>query len=213
MAAGSAPPPDPPHPGSAPTARATDKVALRRTLRAARAARPAQAGLAEAAALSEAVCSLPEVRGAARVAAYVSRPLEPSTAVLLDRWRTEGRPVLLPVVLPDLDLDWALDDAGHRPGLLPGVHEPGGLRLGPAAVASADVVVVPALAVDRGGHRLGQGGGSYDRALARVGPRTLVVALVHPGELVSERLPTEAHDRRVDVVVTAEECWRVTAPG
>jgi len=39
------------------------------------------------------------------------------------------------------------------------------------------------------------------------------VALVHPGELVSEPLPTEAHDRRVDVVVTAEECWRVTAPG
>lgn len=189
------------------------KTAWRRDLRARRREAGAPAVQAQAEALRDRVCGLPEVQGARRVAAYVSGPLEPATTALLDRWREEGREVLLPVVLADLDLDWALDDAAHRPGLLPGVHEPSGERLGLDAVGTASVVVVPALAVDRGGRRLGQGGGSYDRALARVGEGALVVALVHPDELVAGPLPTEAHDRRVDVVVTAREVLRVSRPG
>jgi 5-formyltetrahydrofolate cyclo-ligase len=63
------------------------------------------------------------------------------------------------------------------------------------------MVVVPAVAVDARGVRLGRGGGSYDRALARVAPDTLVVALLHDGEVVEE-LPYEPHDRRVDAVIT-----------
>lgn len=187
------------------------KSALRLELRARRrgAARPA----ADAERLADHVCALPEVQRASRVAAYVSAPHEPPTTQLLDRWRQEGRAVLLPVVLADLDLDWALDDDAHRPGLLRAVHEPAGERLGVDAVRGADVVVVPALAVDRAGRRLGQGGGSYDRALARVAPHALVVALVHPDELVDGPLPTEAHDRRVDVVITAHEVVRVSPRG
>lgn len=187
------------------------KSALRRELRAARrgSVRPPE----DAAALRDVVSALPEVQHASRLAAYVSAAHEPPTTALLDRWRQEGRAVLLPVVLPDLDLDWALDDAAHRPGLLRAVHEPAGERLGVDAVRGADVVVVPALAVDRAGRRLGQGGGSYDRALARVAPHALVVALVHPDELVDGPLPTEPHDRRVDVVVTAREVVRVSAAG
>ena len=69
------------------------------------------------------------------------------------------------------------------------------------AVARADLVVVPALAVDRYGFRLGRGGGSYDRALARVSASTLTVALLHDGELL-DRLPAEPHDRPVRAVVT-----------
>ncbi|HEX3004165.1 MAG TPA: 5-formyltetrahydrofolate cyclo-ligase [Angustibacter sp.] len=187
------------------------KAALRRAARARR--RSASLRPADAEALRDLVCALPEVQRASRVAAYVSGPLEPPTAPLLDRWRQEQRAVLLPVVLPDLDLDWALDDAAHRPGLLAGVHEPSGERLGVDAVRGADVVVVPALTADRAGRRLGQGGGSYDRALARVAPHALVVALVHPDELVAGPLPTEAHDRRVDVVVTAREVVRVSPRG
>ena len=65
--------------------------------------------------------------------------------------------------------------------------------------AKADVVLAPALAVDRTGARLGRGGGSYDRALARVRPDALVVALLHDGELLppGQTVPTEPHDRRV----------------
>ncbi|HEX5541709.1 MAG TPA: 5-formyltetrahydrofolate cyclo-ligase [Micromonospora sp.] len=111
--------------------------------------------------------------------------------------------LLLPVLRADLDLDWA---AYPGPGALVatgrGMREPAGKRWGVEAVAAAELVVVPALAVDQRGIRLGRGGGSYDRALARVGAGTLTVALLHDGELV-ESLPAEAHDRPVDAVITA----------
>jgi 5-formyltetrahydrofolate cyclo-ligase len=68
------------------------------------------------------------------------------------------------------------------------------------AIASADVVLVPALAVDGLGNRLGRGGGSFDRALARVGPLIPVIALLYDGELV-ERVPVEEHDTPVRGVV------------
>ncbi len=139
------------------------------------------------------------------VAGYVPVGPEPGGPGLPDALAgmlsPDGR-VLLPVVLPDLDLDWA---AYHGPySLTPGPHglrEPSGRRLGPDSVATAEMVVVPAVAVDARGNRLGRGGGSYDRALTRVPAQTLVVALLHDGEVVEE-LPDEPHDRRVDAVIT-----------
>jgi len=139
------------------------------------------------------------------VAGYVPIGAEPGGPGLPDALAgmvsPEGR-VLLPVVLPDLDLDWA---AYHGPySLTPGPHglrEPSGRRLGPDSIATADMVVVPAVAVDARGARLGRGGGSYDRALARVPPETLVVALLHDGEVIEE-VPDEPHDRRVGAVIT-----------
>ncbi len=157
------------------------------------------------------VRALPEVAPGAVVAAYVARPGEPSTQALLASWREERRTVLLPVVRPDLDLDWAVDDASRRPGEVVDTLEPDGDRLGPDALQRAAVVVVPALAVDGRGTRLGQGGGSYDRALARAADDALVVALLHDGELVGEDLPAEPHDRPVDVVVTPTAVVRLTA--
>ncbi|HEX5595038.1 MAG TPA: 5-formyltetrahydrofolate cyclo-ligase [Micromonosporaceae bacterium] len=140
------------------------------------------------------------------VTGYVPVGSEPGGADLPDAivaaLAGEGE-LLLPVLRKDLDLDWA-SYAG--PGTLVaagrGMREPVGGRRGVAAVATADLVVVPALAVDHRGVRLGRGGGSYDRALARVGSGTLIVALLHDGELV-ERLPAEPHDRPVDAVITA----------
>jgi 5-formyltetrahydrofolate cyclo-ligase len=127
------------------------------------------------------------------VAAYVSGGTEPGTRALL-----EALPdVLLPVLLPDGDLDWARYDGALVPGRR-GLLEPPGPRLGPAAVAACPVVVVPALSVDRRGTRLGRGGGSYDRALTRTTGR--VLAALHDGELVA-RLPAEPHDRPVHAVV------------
>jgi 5-formyltetrahydrofolate cyclo-ligase len=110
--------------------------------------------------------------------------------------------LLLPVLLPDLDLDWApyregepLVAAGR------GLRQPAGPRLGVDAVSAAALVIVPAVAVDGRGVRLGRGGGSYDRALTRVDPDALVVAPLHDGELV-DALPAEPHDRRVHAVIT-----------
>lgn len=145
------------------------------------------------AALAEAVAALPV--GAA-LAAYVGVGTEPSTDALLSAWR--GRTVLLPVLLPGGDLDWAEHDGRFVAGRH-GLREPAGPRKGRDALATCALVVVPALAVDRSGTRLGRGGGSYDRALTRT--RALVVAALHVGELIDGALPREAHDRPVDAVV------------
>ncbi len=130
------------------------------------------------------------------VAAYASVGTEPATDDLLAALRGAARTVLLPRLLADGDLDWAAYDGDLRPGPR-GLREPAGPALGPDAVAECVLVVVPALAVDRAGTRLGRGGGSYDRALART--TGLVVAALHAGELV-DRLPVEPHDRPVHAV-------------
>ena len=119
------------------------------------------------------------------------------------RWSSAGIAVLLPVV-PERPgaLDWARysgpDDVA--PGPL-GLRQPTGPRLGPAAVAAAGLVLVPALAVDRSGIRLGRGRGYYDRTLPTVRPGTPVVAVVRDEELV-ERLPADRHDVPVDAALT-----------
>jgi 5-formyltetrahydrofolate cyclo-ligase len=136
------------------------------------------------------------------VAAYWALPGEPPTAPLIAALRRRGRRVLLPVLRPDGDLDWAAyDDTRSLAAAARGLAEPVGNRLGLGAVRDADVVVAPGLAVGADGIRLGRGGGSYDRALARVVPPTLVVCLLWDGELL-DVVPTAPHDRPVDVAVT-----------
>ena len=133
------------------------------------------------------------------VAAYVPLLDEPGWGCLLES--LSGSRVLLPVLLDDLDLDWA-EYAGPT-SLVPigrGLRAPEGSRLGTAAIATASLVIVPAVAVDHAGVRLGRGGGSYDRTLTRLGESALVVALLYDGELV-ERLPAEPHDSRVHAVI------------
>jgi 5-formyltetrahydrofolate cyclo-ligase len=134
------------------------------------------------------------------VAAYASIAGEPPTGPLLAALGRRVR-VLLPVLLDDGDLDWAL--AGGGP-LVPGrasTSAPGGARQGRDAVASAAAVVVPGVAGDPQGGRLGRGGGSYDRALARVPAGVPVVLLLFDDEVV-DAVPTEPHDRSVTHVVT-----------
>ncbi len=144
----------------------------------------------------------PEVRDAATVAAYVSIGSEPGTSWLLDGLRAAMKRVLLPVLLPDGDLDWAAYTGASAlsPGRL-GLLEPTAPRLGVDAVARADVVLVPGLAASPSGRRLGRGGGSYDRALARVPVGTFTCVLLHDGEADLD-VPTEPHDRAVVAVAT-----------
>ncbi|HEY8478301.1 MAG TPA: 5-formyltetrahydrofolate cyclo-ligase [Spirillospora sp.] len=152
--------------------------------------------------IRDALLSVPEVEMAGTIAAYVSIGTEPDTRSLLFALWKRGAYVILPRLLPDGDLDWASYEGPDS--LVPGARgclEPSEPSRGTDAVASADVVLVPALAVDRTGMRLGRGGGSYDRALARVGPAILTVAPLYDAELVSE-VPSEPHDQRVRAVVT-----------
>ncbi|MFK4119147.1 5-formyltetrahydrofolate cyclo-ligase [Streptomyces longwoodensis] len=160
-------------------------------------------------ALAEHALELPELAHAHTVAAYVSVGTEPGTLALLDALRARGARVLLPALLPDNDLDWgAYAGEGSLARVQHGgrmaLFEPAGARLGPDAVTQADVVLLPGLAADARGMRLGRGGGSYDRVLARLeraGARPALVVLLYDTEVV-ESVPAEPHDRPVHAVVT-----------
>lgn len=182
------------------------KPRLRAELLGRRAAMPPGARTAAGRSIRDALLSVPEVEMAGTIAAYVSVGAEPDTRGLLFALWKRGTYVLLPRLLPDGDLDWASYEGPDS--LVPGPRgclEPSEPPRGTGAVASADVVVVPAVAADRTGLRLGRGGGSYDRALARVGPAILTVALLYDGEIVQAPLPAEPHDQRVRAAVTPAE--------
>jgi 5-formyltetrahydrofolate cyclo-ligase len=180
----------------------TTKLALRDQLLTARRRLPLTVLGERARALADHLMEAPEVRRAATVAAYVSVSSEPGTGPLLDRLAAAGKRVILPLVQPDLDLEWAAYDGPDalrtaRRGLL----EPTGPSLGHDAVSTADAVLVPGLAVARDGTRLGQGGGCYDRALARVPAGTFVCVLLNSEEVLGS-VPRDDHDRAVAAVAT-----------
>ena len=178
------------------------KLALRDQLSTAR----NRLGVAEVGAaargLAEVLSAAPEVRRAASVAAYVSIGNEPGTGPLLDRLVAAGKRVILPVLLPDGDLDWSVyagQDSLVRARL--GLLEPTGPTLGVDAIGTPDAVLVPGVAVARDGMRLGRGGGSYDRALGRVPVGTFTCVLLYDGEVGIE-VPREPHDRAVSAAAT-----------
>jgi 5-formyltetrahydrofolate cyclo-ligase len=179
---------------------AAEKAALRRRLLADRARLSPDQRAAAARALRDAVLELPQVQMAGTIAAYYSLSSEPDTHGLVYALWKRGGYVLLPLLRPDADLDWASYEGPDslRPGPR-GLAEPAEPPRGTDAVARADLVLVPALAVDRGGVRLGRGGGSYDRALARVAPGIPTIALLYDGELLDE-VPADDHDQRVRLV-------------
>ena len=179
---------------------AAEKAALRRRLLAGRARLSADQRAAAARALRDAILELPQAQMAGTIAAYYSLASEPDTHGLVYALWKRGSYVLLPLLRPDADLDWASYEGPDslRPGPR-GLAEPAEPPRGMGAVARADLVLVPALAVDRGGVRLGRGGGSYDRALARVGPGIPTIALIYDGELLDE-VPADDHDQRVRLV-------------
>jgi len=192
----------PHHPGEG---TADLKADLRGTHLARRRARPAAERAAAAAAVTTAL--LRGLRGARTLAAYVPEVTEPGYGRLPAAYTQLGARVLLPVVPAEgRQLGWAVDTGRLAPGRF-GIPEPLGPRLGPTAIGTAEVVVVPALAVARDGVRLGRGGGYYDRALAHVRRDAVLVAVVFDDELVDE-LPAELHDLRVTAVVTPGGGWQ-----
>ncbi|ARD41124.1 5-formyltetrahydrofolate cyclo-ligase [Actinomyces gaoshouyii] len=151
--------------------------------------------------------ALQAVEGMGTIAAYVSVGNEPCTRLLLEHLEVEDRVVLLPVLGPHLSRCWGrftgtADLAERAPGRPP---EPGGDPLPAEAVADVDALLIPALAIDRAGNRLGQGGGWYDRVLPLRREGALVLAMVYDDELTPSPLPTEPHDQRVDAVITPEQ--------
>jgi 5-formyltetrahydrofolate cyclo-ligase len=135
------------------------------------------------------------------VCAYVPIGAEPGSPAMLDALVDLGLRVLLPVTHADQPLCWG----DYRPGELVdaafGLREPAAPHLEPDAVALAQVILVPALAVDRRGVRLGRGAGFYDRSLQLAAPGVRLVAVVRDDELV-DRLPAERHDVQMTHALT-----------
>jgi 5-formyltetrahydrofolate cyclo-ligase len=192
---------------AAPPHKPPDKQALRRQLRAQRRSlAPQRDRGADAHAIAAATGALletltrppsgagerPAFDGPPCVAIYRSLPSEPPTHALAEVLNARSVRVIVPETLPDLDLEWheLLADGSEGP------------RLGLTGIAAAGLILAPALSVDHTGTRLGQGGGCYDRALARRRSDAVIIAIVNNEEYVGSTLPCNAHDVRVDAVIT-----------
>jgi 5-formyltetrahydrofolate cyclo-ligase len=176
------------------------KIAMRDRLLAVRRSMTTSDRQSASASLQAALLALVRAHQPSTIAAYVPVGSEPGGSDLPSALASTGRRLLLPVLLDSGDLDWAAY-AGSLSAGPRGLRQPTGERLGVDAVREASLVIVPALAVDRSGVRLGRGGGSYDRVLARLDRLTLTAALLYDGELV-ESVPAEPHDRTVQAAIT-----------
>lgn len=148
-------------------------------------------------------CALTGVHAAATVCAYFPTPTEPGSPAMLDALCGIGLRVLLPIVADGpRPLGWAAYTGPESLVIGPlGIRRPTGLDLGPSVIREAALVIVPALAVDRNGVRLGRGAGWYDRSLPLARPGTALLAVVRDEEVVDE-LPCEPHDVLMTGVVT-----------
>ncbi|WP_052024841.1 5-formyltetrahydrofolate cyclo-ligase [Austwickia chelonae] len=204
-----------PHPAElTPSEITAVKKDMRARARARRAARAAEDDSTarrsrDADLIAEAVLDAPGLPGRGDwsglvVASYLDMPTEPATDAMHRALTGRGARVIVPVLLPDMDLDWT-DARYGRPGSREDPEQPTP-RHGVDAVGSADLVIVPALLVDEQGWRLGQGGGCYDRALRRRPAHALVAALVDDDALVPW-VPHTVHDRPVDAVIRPTSGW------
>ena len=192
--------------GNTETVAADPKVQLRAAVLAARRAVPDSTRTAEAHALAEHLRGV--VHADDTVCAYMPVGSEPGSADLADRLRVLCARLLLPVARTDaagepLPLSWG----EYIPGALTagrfGLLEPAEPWLPPSALAEASIVLIPALAVDRRGVRLGRGGGFYDRSLAQCRPDGRLVAVVRDSELI-DQVPSDPHDVRVTHALTPQ---------
>lgn len=145
------------------------------------------------------ILSATELKGATNIASYISYEFEPETSDINQRLIKDGKKVFLPRLLENNDIQWvSWDGSTENLTKVEKIFEP----IGDAVEVELEVIILPALHVDRMGNRLGQGGGSYDRALSR--SKAFKIALLHYGELTSEILPVQPHDEKVDATATPE---------
>ena len=144
------------------------------------------------------ILKAPEIATASTIASYISYEYEPSTLEINEAFLREGKTLLLPRINRD-QLEWVKWD-GNPEKLLTKkkISEPIGEAIDDLSVIGA--IVVPSLRIDQSGYRLGQGGGYYDRALAKIS--AWKIGLVYAGELNSEELPHEAHDIPLDAAAS-----------
>ena len=149
--------------------------------------------------LAELIRSMPEYAAAKRVLLYYPIGSEPDFLPLAEAAATEGKGIAFPVVVGK---DMAFCDVkgidGFNTGSM-GIPEPDAAECVAVSGFSDTICIVPALAADRNGNRIGYGGGYYDRFLKRY-PGVSVCAVY--SRLLFDELPAEAHDVSVDAIVS-----------
>ena len=180
-----------------------EKAQLRREMIARRDALPQAERGRIAGALTQNLAALPQYTAARSVLATMSIGSEWTTRAFLDRAHADGKVIVLPrLSAPPRRLE-IHSVADMERGLVPGVWgipEPDPQRNPRVQLADVDFAVVPALAVDRYGYRLGYGAGYFDGLLAGRGPRPFCVTAL-PAAFVVEQVPREPHDVAVDFLV------------
>lgn len=144
------------------------------------------------------------------ITGYLPVATEPPVLAMLEMFSSAGHPIFMPVCEPHRQLSWVLWHPGVelRTSDFGPIQEPVGERHGPEALASVGLMVLPALAVDGEGNRLGQGGGYYDRALSRLreaGQTPVLAAAVYSEDLLPPGgVPHDVLDQRVQFALTPE---------
>ena len=188
------------------------KSGLRDRIRSSRRARALTDRELVGTALADRVTEVSGYAAARTVTAYASFGTEPSTGALLERLIADGKTVLLPIVHDDGSLGWVKYTGSDSLRFSErGIPEPVGDEIGQGATAimnaDVDLMLIPALAVDLSGSRIGKGGGFYDRVLAALpSQRPFRVAVVHDEDvLAAGDVPAEAHDQPVHAVLTPSQ--------
>lgn len=136
--------------------------------------------------------------------AYVSMPHEADTVKILSHALKSGKNVCVPLTkLKELQLEfYEIKNLKRdlRPGVM-GILEPNPQYTKKADIKKIDYVLVPGLSFDKRCHRLGYGAGLYDRFLKKLSKKALKVGLAFDFQIL-ERVPNQAHDIQVDVVIT-----------
>lgn len=186
----------------------TDKTALRHEIRARAASLSADYLASSDLGIFRRITELPEYISANTVFMYYSEKHEPDTRRLLSHTLDIGKSVVLPRVLGDGEMAAIriFDPSELEKGAF-GLYEPpeSGER---ADIRDIDLVIVPAVAFDRLGYRLGRGGGYYDRFLSASNAFSVGLAR---GELLLDEVPREKHDIPVRCVITENEQLRFVA--
>lgn len=138
------------------------------------------------------------------IAGYVEIENEPPILEVLDILYQQGKTILLPKIGPKLQRDWAVYEGKEKLAQCAPKRplEPIGDTLDATALQRADIILVPALTVDLNGHRIGQGGGWYDRALLHAAPSAPRMAILWDDEIASHNLLHEEHDVAMTHVIT-----------
>lgn len=154
-------------------------------------------------ALKKKLFSLKEFKKAKCVMFYVSKHYEVDTHEMIDETIAMGKKVVVPITLKEEKLLKLSELKDRKKELIKGhfgIHQPGEGHIRPVPLEEVDVMVVPGLAFDRGGHRLGHGGGYYDRFLEKAPPTIFTVGLAFDFQ-VMDKLPTHDTDIPIDKVL------------